>query len=183
MSIIRNFRETHKDSCSSQAWLSWPSPSAQELLFPALLDIRIETPTRSPASWIDPIPAVSPSASSSSSGSITAGIAILALRCREIAVNLTLALVSSAVFGVLCGEVLLRAAIGLGVESVRDPRLYAGWCDDDDQWKLRYRWLAETREALGGSGFAFDPTFGWVAPGVPEEGGRAELAMISEPCR
>ncbi len=106
---------------------------------------------------------------------VTAGIAILALRRQEIAVNLTLALVSSAVFGVLCGEILLRAAIGLGVESVRDPRLYAGWCDDDDQWKLRYRWLAETREALGGSGFVFDPTFGWVAPGVPEEGSRAVL--------
>ncbi len=106
---------------------------------------------------------------------VVLGVSILVLRRREIAVNLMLAMVSSTVFGLLGGELLLRGAIRLGVESVREPRLYAGWCDDDDHWKLRHRWLPETREALGSSGFVFDPSFGWVAPGAPEGGGRAVL--------
>ncbi len=106
---------------------------------------------------------------------VALGGSIVVLRRREIAANLALATASAAIFGFAGGELLLRAAIGLGVEKVRDPRLYAGWCDDDDQWKLRYRWLSETREALGQSGFAFDPRYGWVTEGTPEGGGRAAL--------
>lgn len=106
---------------------------------------------------------------------VALGVSILVLRRREIAVNLVLALVSAVVFGLLGGEILLRSAIHLGVEKVRDPRLYAGWCDDDDQWKLRYHWLAKTREALGESGFAFHPRYGWVTKGAPDGGDRAVL--------
>ncbi len=106
---------------------------------------------------------------------VALGVSIILLRRREIALNLTLALISGTVFGLLGGELLLRGAIRLGVEGVRDPRLYAGWCDDDDHWKLRHSWLPETREALGSLGFVFHPTFGWVAPGAPEGGGRAVL--------
>ena len=119
---------------------------------------------------------------------VTAGVSIIILRRREIAVNLTLALASATIFGLAGGELLLRAAIGLGAPKVRDPRLYAGWCDDDDQWKLRYRWLESTRTALGEAGFAFDPRYGWVAQGAPEGGGRAVLlygdsfAYGVEPC-
>ncbi|MCP3960288.1 MAG: SGNH/GDSL hydrolase family protein [bacterium] len=106
---------------------------------------------------------------------IAAGVAISVLRRREIAVNLLLALVSALVFGLLGGELLLRAAIALGAESVRDPRLYGGWLDDDDQWKLRYRWQEKTRSALAESGFEHHPRYGWVATGTPATGGRAVL--------
>ena len=106
---------------------------------------------------------------------IVAGVAIALLRRREIAVNLLLALGSGLVFGLLGGELLLRAAIGLGIEKVRDPRLYAGWLDDDDQWKLRWHWLEALRSELTDSGFEHHPRYGWVASGTPETGGRAVL--------
>ncbi len=106
---------------------------------------------------------------------IALGCSVIILRRREIAVNLVLAVVSCLVFGFLGGELLLRSAISLGVEQVRDPRLYAGWCDDTDQWKLRYRWVEQSREALARSGFVFDPKFGWVADDTPIKDGHAVL--------
>ncbi len=106
---------------------------------------------------------------------VALGVAILALRRREIGVNLVLALASGAVFGFLGGELLLRSAIHLGVDKVRNPRFYSGWCDDDDQWKLRYRWYPRMDEMLGEAGFVFHPRLGWVATGTPDGGGRAVL--------
>ena len=106
---------------------------------------------------------------------IAAGAVVAVLRRKEIAVNLLLALGSALVFGLVGGEILLRGAIHLGVESVRDPRLYAGWLDDDDQWKLRYRWRQKTRSALAEAGFAFHSRYGWVATGSPATGGEAVL--------
>lgn len=97
------------------------------------------------------------------------GAVIALLRRREIAANLLLAFVSAVVVGLLGGEILLRGAIALGVEAVRNPRLYGGWCDDDDQWKLRYRWLEESRDALAASGFVHHPELGWVSAEKSEE--------------
>ncbi len=106
---------------------------------------------------------------------IATGCLMIALRRREIATNLLLAVVSCLVFGLIGGELVLRSAIFFGVDQVRDPRLYAGWCDDTDQWKLRYRWLETSRDSLGKSGFVFDQQFGWVADDVPASGGHAVL--------
>ncbi len=64
------------------------------------------------------------------------------------------------------GEVSLRAGIGLGISALRKPRLYAGWFEDDDHWKLRRRWQ------LGFSpleaAFVTHPILGWTPETTPD---------------
>ncbi len=79
---------------------------------------------------------------------------------KKTAANFAL-LAASVLIGILCAEVLLRIGINLGIGGLRDPRLYAGWCDDDDLWKLRYRW-SEKPEGLWNGLLVFDPDLGWT---------------------
>lgn len=94
---------------------------------------------------------------------LTPMVRILPSPRRETAVRLAL-LVASLLVALLLGELAIRIGIAAGWERLRDPRLYAGWCDDEDQWKLRYRWRKETRDALAVTGFSHHPLFGWVGP-------------------
>ncbi len=72
------------------------------------------------------------------------------------------------------GEAALRVGIGLGVSSLRRPRLYAGWFEDDDHWKLRQRWQPEASPFE--AAFVRHPILGWV----PETSGDNPLGILAE---
>lgn len=62
--------------------------------------------------------------------------------------------------GLVAAEAALRLGIAFDVGGLRDPRLYAGWLDDDDQWLLRHRWGIGS--ALTDQGFEIHPVLGWL---------------------
>ncbi|MEM9596132.1 MAG: SGNH/GDSL hydrolase family protein [Acidobacteriota bacterium] len=92
---------------------------------------------------------------------VTAGLAIYFGRRSGLGVNLLLALGSLALLAPLCGELALRAGIAMGLEPLRDPWLYAGWCDDEVFWKLRYHWR-EPGSDIWDTGLVFDEHLGWT---------------------
>lgn len=82
---------------------------------------------------------------------------------KSAGVNLALVAVGLVVAAAL-GEALLRLGIALDVGAARNPRLYAGICDDDDHWKLHYLW--RHRDLWDGP-LVFDPHLGWRMRGAP----------------
>ena len=105
------------------------------------------------------------------------GLAIIASRGRELGSNLALAM-ASLVLVIPFGEALFRIGIASGSPTFRDPRLYAGWCDDDDQWKLRHRWIPASAQSLTRSGFIFDPDLGWVSE-RPQIAASVDLDLVA----
>lgn len=78
---------------------------------------------------------------------------------KKAIVNLALLVASLLVVAPICGELFIRLGILLDVDALKNARLYAGWTDDDDCWKLLYRW----REKDPWEGpIVFDPSFGWT---------------------
>ena len=88
------------------------------------------------------------------------GAATILFRKREFIMNLNLAMISLIIITPFITEVFIRSAIALNVDFFRDPRLYAGWLDDDDQWKLRHLWSPDN--GLQEAGFVWHPTLGWA---------------------
>lgn len=74
------------------------------------------------------------------------GFANIVFRNTELAAKINLLLVTLCILSPLVGEVGLRVLIAAGVESVRNPGLYADPLSDDDYWKLDYLWLHEQRK-------------------------------------
>jgi len=95
------------------------------------------------------------------------GVTTILLRRKAFVVNLNLALASVLIITPLAGELFIRTAIALEVDFFRNPRLYAGWLDDDDHWKLRYMWQKSGAELEGG-GFVPDPLLGWAPARTPQ---------------
>ena len=98
----------------------------------------------------------------------------IAYRNREMMVNLNLALISVLIFAPIAAEVSIRSAIKLDVEFLSNPRLYAGWLDDDDHWKLRYQWHI-SEEPVEGVCCLTDPLLGWA----PETTAQNPLGVLS----
>lgn len=90
-------------------------------------------------------------------------------RRRTKIANLALLAASLIVVAPICGELALRLGILLDLEGVKNARLYAGWTDDDDCWKLLYRWSEQ--DAWDGP-LVFDPDLGWTMG--EEEVGRCD---------
>jgi len=96
-------------------------------------------------------------------GLILWGITTILFRKRAAVLNCNVALVSMLIFAPLAGELFFRTAIFLEVDFFRNPRLYTGWLDDDDHWKLRYQWRAPTKH-VEVFGYVIDPDLGWAPP-------------------
>ena len=103
------------------------------------------------------------------------GMTTIVFRHKPFVVNLNLALVSLFIITPIAGELFIRSAIYLEVDFFRNPRLYAGWLDDDDHWKLRYRWDKSTEELEGG-GFVADTLLGWT----PQKSPQNPLGVLSD---
>lgn len=76
------------------------------------------------------------------------------------------------VLGLIAGELVLRAGIALGTESLRRPRLYADSRADDAYWLLHHRWSEDKggrrpRTRLPDIG-AVHPRLGWAPRVTPE---------------
>lgn len=102
-------------------------------------------------------------------------------RRKSLGVNLALAAAGLAAAAVL-GELLTRLAIALDVGSARNPRLYAGFCDDDDHWKLHYLWRRSGSDLWSGP-LVFDPHLGWRARGpafVPCDGCERPVVLYGD---
>ena len=67
----------------------------------------------------------------------------------------------SVLFTLLLAEGVLRLGIWLKIDILRNGRLYAGWCDDDDYWKLHYRWSKNPKKLWDGL-IVFDEDLGWT---------------------
>ena len=90
---------------------------------------------------------------------VAVAIAVFALRRTPWGPNLALLASSFLLASPVCAEAVLRTGIALGLPAFRDPWLYAGWCDDEDFWKLRYRW---SDGDVWGDRLAHDPLLGWT---------------------
>lgn len=74
------------------------------------------------------------------------GFANIVFRNTEFAAKINLLLITLCILSPLVGEAALRVLIAAGVESARNPGLYADPLSDDDYWKLDYLWLHEQRK-------------------------------------
>ncbi len=102
------------------------------------------------------------------------GIVTIIFRKREFVINFNIALTSLVIVSPFVGEVFIRTAIYLDVDYFRNPRLYAGWLDDDDQWKLRYSWGKAGN--LQKAGFVADPLLGWM----PQKSSDNPLGILAD---
>jgi hypothetical protein len=80
-------------------------------------------------------------------------------------VNLHLAFLSLLLVTPLLGEAVLRAGIGMGLETFRRPDLYADYFSDDAYYQLRLRWQPNRADTVAGR---FHPLLGWAPPAGPD---------------
>ena len=102
------------------------------------------------------------------------GAITIVYRHRDVVVNLNLALVSLIVVSPFVAEVFIRSAVALNINYFRNPRLYAGWFEDEDHWKLRYLWQPNTSPT--NAGFVVDPLLGWT----PQKSEGNSLKVLAE---
>lgn len=103
------------------------------------------------------------------------GASTIVFRNREAMINCNLALISMLIVTPIAAELFIRSAIYLDVEFFRNPRLYAGWSDDDDHWKLRHQWQ-KSEGPIEGGGFVPDPLLGWA----PAQTSQNPLGILSD---
>jgi hypothetical protein len=95
-------------------------------------------------------------------------------KAREILSRVGLVAFGLCVLAPALGEVVLRAGIGLGVDRLRNPGLYADPHADDDYWRLQHRWGFKKNLQDAGS---VHPLLGWAPRTTP----RNPLGIIAEP--
>lgn len=81
---------------------------------------------------------------------------------KSTALNLALSAASLLVVAPIGGELFFRIGIAAEIGGLRNPRLYAGMTDDEDCWKLRYRWRDTSRGGVWDGPLVFDPSLGWT---------------------
>jgi lysophospholipase L1-like esterase len=123
-------------------------------------------------SWLEQLPASMPGRVQMAlwliNGSLVVwGLVTIFWRRRESVVNINILFITLFIVIPLTGELFIRSAIALEIEFFRNPRLYAGWSDDDDHWKLRYLWGKAHQEVEGG-GFVLDRQLGWAPAKTPQ---------------
>jgi hypothetical protein len=85
----------------------------------------------------------------------------LRFRCKELLVNLNLALLSFGFFSPLLGEIAIRVGIHANIEVFKNPELYADSYSSDDYWSLLALWKPPFIAHV-------DPLLGWSPEKTPE---------------